>query len=482
MIKDFESFKSFFKDYFRSTDFENEHKNYLIPDADDFEIVNSLEFISRYFNDLSDSSQTSIALNDLDKADWAISFIINGLKDNSNFALAGFFSKKTVPCHLSLVISDFNYLFFGNDEECFFLVQHVRNVCLIFPHKLIIIAFEFAQGWAQPAAKEFEKIFDLLNKSKGRKVSFGGTFIGACIAQRRPYHYFYDYCHGLDVLDSFGINELDIYGSDSTSFLEDDYFSNFKSYQSKSNDYMNNICLEKISFMVVPCLPHYYSSYDRSLSKLSIRLINYANSFIKKSSKECELKNLKLVIWVSVSSEKRTWIEEIDGLSSIINSLNKIYGKIGVLVDGRTFPILPNEIDFDCKVQEDKKFQSLTLLCPEVKFVNMIGLKSAEKILLASKCDFFISHAATDSMYPSAICGKPGVVYSARSTGNDSKRFHLHPNIVELDQDKITDVFHQGSLNEWSYISVSFDWHHLYDCVLDLIKRENLTLNLVSPQ
>jgi len=395
-----------------------------------------------------------------------------GTEDSSNFSIPGFFSKSPAYCRFSVVVIDFNFIYFSNEFESYYLVQHCTNVCLIFPEHFIVASLTDVNPLALAAKDKLNELSRIVRKFKNKlTIQENGDFGGLLISQSRPYHYFYDYLFGLNILSNSTDKKFDVHGVCGFDFLDLSYFENCSSYKSTPNEELNKKCFDEKIFLVMPCVQYIHSSHDRGLTELSSKLIKIAEKSNPAEIYDNEISAADLVVWIGVSNEKRSWLEQLDGFSNILSQLNSTYKKICVLVDGRTFPLTPRKADHGNKAREDMLFEKLAFRNPAISFINMIGLKSVEKIYLAQKIDFFVSSYGTDSIYPSAICGKPGVVYAATSIGIQ-RSFVVHKKVIEVPSQKIMDVAPRAdNSGSWHETTISMDWRDVYECVLQLIDK-----------
>lgn len=136
--------------------------------------------------------------------------------------------------------------------------------------------------------------------------------------------------------------------------------------------------------------------------------IDSCDTFLVEKFSTSELNGLFPVVWFSVLSEEKTWIEQNSTIASIIKKFLDEYECPAFLFDGLTCPVSVQSseggvrrdvLDIKDKVGED------------FFYIDMDGLKSGEKIGLAAESDIFLASMGTDSLYPSRIAKKPGVVH-----------------------------------------------------------------------
>ncbi|MGM8227453.1 hypothetical protein ACSV5M_12775 [Cellvibrio sp. ARAG 10.3] len=375
-------------------------------------------------------------------------------------------------CVGSYSIEDFNFLLFEGLSIQFYIVQHCANVVIIFPTLYQCIQLNITQ-WALHAINKIPALFAELKKLCSAGISFPkkspAKFSGVNVSQSRPYHFLYDYLHGLDYLSSHGVllNSISISGFD---FIEvSSYFDNVLDFFSIDQGVLNHRLCWLNTFYLMPCLQYVNGNYDRGFVKLSQRLRE--NNVIGFGGED-NLKNEKydLVFWVGVSTEKRSWIEQTMGIVSVISSLQESYESMLVLIDGRTSTLTGTETTNPIISRENEIFNEISRLSSRVNFVNLVGRTMSEKIFFASFVDIFFTSFATDSMYVSCVHGKKGVVYVAPSIG-DQRKIHIHKNAFEIPQQKIREVNAKGKA--WHETSVSIDWRDVFYCLTDVLKERN---------
>lgn len=123
-----------------------------------------------------------------------------------------------------------------------------------------------------------------------------------------------------------------------------------------------------------------------------------------------DLKDLFPVVWFSVLSEEKSWVEQNATFASIIKKFITKYEAPVFLFDGLTdvasgdnagAQLRGDVLDIKEKVGED------------FFYIDMHGLKSSDKIALASEVNIFLTSMGSDSLYPSRIANKPGLVHSS---------------------------------------------------------------------
>lgn len=384
----------------------------------------------------------------------------------------GISQSKPLNCRFSIAVHYVNFIFFENEAESVYLVQYCRNVLLILPEKFIAISFFGDSDWSQIPLKKTSILLNYLvkykeNIIKGKEKGHGG-FLGFNLSQPRPYHFFYDYLYGLFKITNFFPNDgFDIYSIKSCDFFNSSILEGVNNQFHFSDQELNDLTIKNSKYLLSPAIEATRNNFDG--------FTTYTENLLKRTAKKNTLnikkdtfKSTKLTIWLGISSEKRSWFEQEEGFRNIVNNLSKIFQSLKILVDGRTFPLHPHDNDITQKKEEEEILSRLALSNKNIEVVSIIGMQAIEKINLARSIDFFISNYGTDSMYPSAICRKPGVVYAAPSIGGQ-KSLHKHDKIIEVPASRIKEIHDTDGVKAWHEASVSMDWRDVYACILELI-------------
>lgn len=440
-----------------------------------FTILSSSEFITSHREEIIDVATAKTFFDTLSDALWPKK-ISTSLVRNKQLNLDGFFSENKLSAKFSINVVDFNFILFSNEFESYYLVQHCANICIVFPRIFEVVSLSSVNPLVEQCVVKIPSLFKVLidycsTSDESILTSVPGIFGGFNISQSRPYHYFYDYIYGLmSITDGLGVyeREINIFGMKGFDFFDATFLDPLFRYESVDEGLSNKHNLSSSCFLVMPCIQYCRSSFDRGLLHLGSKLRQAANAFAPRNI-VFDSNDFGLKVWIGISNEKRSWLEQVDGYSKILQELARSFTKICVFIDGRTFPLNPREADVGNKLREDIVFDELVRKNSNIDFFNIIGMRSIEKIKIAQEVDFFICSYATDSIYPSAFSQKPGVVYISPSI-DDQKKLHVHHNIIEVPSDKIKEVLPlDGNKKSWHETSISMDWRDVYECVLQLI-------------
>ncbi|MFN6263577.1 MAG: hypothetical protein ACK4XG_12295 [Chromatiaceae bacterium] len=378
----------------------------------------------------------------------------------------------------SYVVGDINYVLFSNGECCFYLAQHSGVVCLIYPSRYLILKLS-VESWVNVVV---DSLFDLFcNVSKfhpGNLSCDNQSFLGLNVSHSRPYHYFYDYLNGVFELSQSSELTFDAVSVCGFDFYNLAFFPNISNFTSLPEYGVNSLAHEKCGYFLAPSLPivnltKSEYSIDSFRDEVRARFTDLSNFVTKSIESDLEafenfspLTSGNLVIWIGVSSEKRQWVEQVSGVRSLINELKNSFKTITVIIDGRTFPLNPNDQDFYISASERDIFDAISSGVDDVLFINSSGLTARQKLIYASSVDIFFTSYATDSMYPSAFLRKKGVVYVSPVILESQKLLHVHYSIIEVPSSLVRQVSVDKS---WDFSNVSMDWQDVYKCIANIL-------------
>ncbi|WP_236633086.1 hypothetical protein [Campylobacter armoricus] len=124
------------------------------------------------------------------------------------------------------------------------------------------------------------------------------------------------------------------------------------------------------------------------------------------------LKSYDLILWLGLPGEKRSWVEQVDGVYNVIKQLSFYFSKIKIYFDGMTAFDSKKEKFLDNNKLYLKVKKRLSDLNSEnfvCDVVSLIGYDYRTKIYYCSKVDIAISDLGTTSLVPFEFCQKPGV-------------------------------------------------------------------------
>ncbi len=414
------------------------------------------------------------------KPDFPINIIGQAFTSGGANIPSPFSSNDAISSLSILTEREANFILFRDDRHCFYIVQYCCQVAVIFPQMYCAIHIHNIPAWFDYIMKKLHQLpeclirhFDVILSNSFKPYTYSGLFVG----KSRPYHYFADYMYGFQLAYKQGlVNEsTHVYAMNGGDFIP---ISNF--YKLKQKEYtgtyqdINDKLFTERKFIISSSLPYVYYKNPSILSDLDSHLVQ-TTWLVSPTSEPEMLDNLLAsakecfpLVWIGVAGEKRSWKELGEGIPKIINLIHQSFPNVGVVFDGRTFPLTPSPGDYHhLKMDNERVKQIEERLDADIRTFNIIGKTAPEKLRWASLIDFFITHYATDSMYVSRMCKKPGVVHFPKSIGVH-RRMHLHHNVFEIPEEAITDYPDPNNPDVWHCASYSIPWEIVYEQVLKL--------------
>lgn len=415
-------------------------------------------------------------VNDFKRPEWALD-LVSRLKAGDEINIPSYEKNKLFTCVGSFLIHDYNYLLFSDGVINFYIVQHTRNVAIIFPlHGAVNL---YIEPWFKGSIHHLFEVLNIYIKLKNANPSIlnfkPSHYGGLNVSHYRPYHFFYDVLNGLECFYRNNANiDVNIYSVNGADFIRTNHlFPNLNSHRSVDFRSFSFDCFLKNKVLVSPSLQYISDKDNYYLKSLSEKLLNI--SCISKNDYLVFFPDdYDLVVWIGISSDKRSWIEQEEGFYKIFKKLSESYKKILVYADGRTYPVNPTTSDVAVAEKDsvlvNKLKNQLELLSIDVQ--SLVGMNLLSKIGYGKYIDFFITSHGTDSIVPSCILEKPGITYVSNEITTDQKSMHLHYKILEVDPSKLHNVLNANGLKKsWHETSISMDWHDVYECVLQLIDK-----------
>lgn len=293
-----------------------------------------------------------------------------------------------------------------------------------------------------------------LTKYFEKSNSFGGFIFG----HERPAHFFYDQLanlvHLYPIIKRHG-QKIILQGK---SYVDPSFVE---------SNHLDQVEADKFYFLPLSCtVMNFFPIRNRA---------RYLDSFInRKLSPKYELKS-ELIIWIGVTGQKRSWVEQIEGYSQIINILSAQVKSLVVLFDGWTA-----EFDSYIKNQEDEEVVHLVTqkLSGNPVLINLIGQDYHTKIKFCRSAHVFISNAGTGSLVPLRFVGIPGVMHSNHVlyAFNDE-----YPDSVKLVSKEDIRELESVSDNRFSqFVSYSIKWEVVYNLLCDAIEYSKCGISLLK--
>ncbi len=170
------------------------------------------------------------------------------------------------------------------------------------------------------------------------------------------------------------------------------------------------------------------------------------------------------VLWIGITSSKRSWIEQVEGYINIIRHIADKGAKITVYVDGMTSSIDQEKVPpGDTAVFNDIREQLADLA--NVTLTSLIGMDYKTKVAYCKSVDAFICNGGTGSFVPMRVCNKPGIIH----TNSRLLTFPDRYDSVEIITGE--DTGGQSELDAAGTTSYSLSWRAILDPLMNIFKK-----------
>ena len=303
-------------------------------------------------------------------------------------------------------------------------------------------------GNAAPIFSQLSKLADL----NANYLTFKEMDFGFLLSQTRPYHFFYDQLKVLLSLDSakFVANSKSFFYLRDAEIL-DKHSQVFFFPNTIGNNYLN----QKSNATIKKANEHMEETVYKKSMLIFDLVVGGSNEIYD------------LVIWLGVTGQKRSWLQQVDGYVEIIIQLKKEFPAIIVYIDGMTatdgstLSNLEDEVVFD-QIREALENEK------GVELVSLIGQDYRTKICHCDTTDIFIANAGTGCMVPLRFNKKPGVLHS------NHKLFTFpdnYPDSVKRTAKNLTIDLDLDDSQRPDFLSYHIPWQHIFNLTAEVLNQ-----------
>ena len=360
------------------------------------------------------------------------------------------------------------HLMKSESGDYWFLVQYMNFIdCIITSNKSIC---SFNKHNCSALINRIDKVIDYFEQTcfGTPKFSNNSRLKGFYVNSFTPFHFFYDQLKSCIFLEEIlGYKALKDY-----PFLFEGSFINEQALLCNSK----RVGLKDLGsdVYIKPGIISQGRS-NASNSKWGLQAMERMESSIRSNinaESSIDRDDYDFVIWIGITGQKRSWIEQADGYAHIIKELSKYYDRLLVVVDGMTARDAEN-----LYVPEDTDiFYTIKDKSPKnVSFCNLIGKDYKIKITICREVDFFIANAGTGCMVPLRFCKKNGVLHSNGSLRAFPADYSKRDQIIK--EVEIKDLFLEPETKEEAaqHRSYHISWKVVYNTLVDVINKTWLT-------
>lgn len=130
------------------------------------------------------------------------------------------------------------------------------------------------------------------------------------------------------------------------------------------------------------------------------------------------------LLWIGFRLGKRTWIDQVEGISSILKSLLVHFPNLGVVFDGYSLRNISRNLVINSKEEnaiahEKNTLSQIKSLLPEtIKVYDVIGRPMYEAIVWACNVDLYMAPFGGGLAKVVSIANKPGIVHTNKYNSN----------------------------------------------------------------
>lgn len=345
---------------------------------------------------------------------------------------------ETATCINSFYIKNINVLsYINNNNEIFYILQHFSSFDGLYYPKYNLF---YAQDCINPQKNILKGLVDYISTHNHILAKEHHKTIYLC-GHSRPYHFLYDNVLGLGILNqSDDENHLNVISNGNSTFLP---LSSVKKLNINERIVDNEQFTEIANGTNICFLIGMKYSYSDKIKTASI--LKEIDSSIVKDIKLTSrhntppiLKEKKPLIWFGITSQKRQWLNQVDGITSIINSILNDYPNAAFVIDGWTSPINKTASDYKQIESDMSVYSKIKSNCKNANIFTTIGLNSLEKISIGSIVDFFMANSSTGAVHIDRICRVPGISHGP-NVWNNTDSIHIS-SAVKINNALIKDV------------------------------------------
>ena len=377
----------------------------------------------------------------------------------------------------SRLVSNWNLLLIQESQHRLLVFQGVTSCDAVFIPGLNILII-----LCHITHQQISQCLEILSRTPDFfEQSNPSVFTGYLVGHSRPYHCNYDSLIALQHI----LEEGELSSDDALFSKGDEAFLNLSAalglpqeHQLRTRESLNELVQAQHGYLLQLGSLFYRAGHkpdSRSLlhaSHLDASLRQYStvSSTIATSGALALLEEFKPLIWIGVTGQKRCWLEQVNGVANILNTLHFYYPNLGVVFDGWTPPLVNSDYH---RKESRKDSRVIDRIIKRLRFRNqgcfgvIAGLPMLEKIRIGLSVDFFITNYTSGSLNVARICQKPGVGHmSCRMM--DAKDQHIHHKTREVDPIFVQDQMVPNT--SAGYINYSLPWQAVYNKLIPILK------------
>jgi len=305
---------------------------------------------------------------------------------------------------------------------------------------------------------------------------FGGYLVG----HSRPYHCFYDGLLALQAVREAG----ELHPSDALVSKREEAFVDLgrclglpQAHELRSQEELNTLTEKGNTYLLQLGFWFHTRAEDPELRRLAasvdapLREAARRDSQLQAIGALRQLERCRPLIWVGITGQKRSWVEQVEGTAALLNALQARYPELGVVFDGWTPPLHSSNYHRREARNDDRVIQKI------IKRLNfntrgrlgvIAGLPLLEKVRVGLSVDAFVANYTTGSLNVARICARPGVGHMGRRMA-ESKHQHIHHHTREIPPEQVQDVSDPSTPT--GYVNYSLPWKAIERELLAILEK-----------
>jgi hypothetical protein len=201
------------------------------------------------------------------------------------------------------------------------------------------------------------------------------------------------------------------------------------------------------------------------------------SDIIRQAKKQCFP-----LLWISIRTQDRTWVQQTEGLTKIINALSQKYPKLGIIFDGFSLPADCFNLTAEQLLAIDREKavvkEIIAKINPNIAIFDVISHSIFEANLWAHAADLYLCHFGTLQHKIAWFARKPGIVHAnSRISSNNNSYFRCYgvrelgipPKFIDPSQIKNISLTMSALDLRNTVDNYDIDWKIIYDEIVKII-------------
>jgi len=375
----------------------------------------------------------------------------------------------------SRLVLNWNLLLVQEGGQRFVVFQGVSSsdAVLLPGLNLLLLVCHLEAGTVRTCLAILSRTPEFLTPSQPAR--FGGYLVG----HSRPYHCFYDGLLALQAVREAGelLPDDALFSKEGEAFVDlGRCLELAQPHQQLSQEALNGQTAANGTYLLQLGFWFHTRAEDPALRALADAVDGQLRDAARRESQLAAIGALEQLeactplIWVGITGQKRSWVEQVEGTAALLNALHQRYPHLGVIFDGWTPPLASSDYHRREAHNDDRVIRRI------LKRLNfktrgrvgvIAGLPLLEKVRVGLGVDAFVANYTTGSLNVARICARPGVGHMGQRMAA-SKHQHIHHHTREIPAECVKDV--SDASTPTGYVNYSFAWEESFAILLEILE------------